>query len=114
MGGLTHFKMFSRTITTVLNACGPLSHRAFEGHMKKMVKEALEKKVVWPWIDRGDEDADKRKSVLKSCGYTEWKNPENGEWKLRYALPQADTSGQSDSDSDDTSSTTDKEGEDED
>jgi len=86
----------------------------FEGHMKKMVKEALEKKVVWPWIDRGDEDADKRKSVLKSCGYTEWKNPENGEWKLRYALPQADTSGQSDSDSDDTSSTTDKEGEDED
>jgi len=91
----------------------------FEGHMKKMVKEALEKKVVWPWIDRGDEDADKRKSVLKSCGFKEWTNPRAkgsaNRWKLRYAIEaKTDTSGQSGSDSDGTSSTTDKEGEDED
>jgi len=92
----------------------------FEGkHMKQLVKEALEKKVVWPWIAPADEDADQRKSILKSSGFKEWKNPKASgkklNWQLRYAIdPKTDTSGQSGSDSDGTSSTTDKEGDDDD
>jgi len=90
----------------------------FEGHMKKMVKEALEKKVVWPWIAPNDADADRRKKILKSTGFKEWVNPKAkgaaaNKWTLRYALEaKTDTSGQSGSDSDGTSSTTDKEGDD--
>ena len=58
--------------------------------MKKMVKEALEKKVVWPWIAPDDDDANKRKAVLKSSGFKEWTNPKakgkETKWTLRYAL----------------------------
>lgn len=92
----------------------------FEGPMKKMVKEALEKKVVWPWVDLKDEDSSNRKNILKSKGFKEWRNPKaknakKNDWVLRYAIePSTDTSGQSGSDSEGTSSTTDKEGEDED
>ena len=64
----------------------------FEGkHMKQMVKEALEKKVVWPWIGTKDEDADQRKTMLKSSGFKEWKNPKTKagkkhEWKMRFSV----------------------------
>jgi len=91
----------------------------FEGPMKKMVKEALEKKVVWPWIGQNDDDATSRKNTLKAAAFKEWTNPRAKgaatKWTLRYAVEaKTDTSGQSGSDSDGTSSTTDKEGEDED
>jgi len=92
----------------------------FEGNMKKMVKEALEKKVVWPWVAPNEDDSSRRKNILKSSGFKEWKNPKaksaaENKWKLRYAIEaKTDTSGQSGSDSDGTSSTTDKEGEDDD
>merc|ERR1719447_163716 len=33
----------------------------FEGNMKKMVKEALEKKVVWPWVAPSEDDSNRRK-----------------------------------------------------
>ena len=90
-----HFHLFPRMLLTNSYFSAECKWSAepqsiFEGHMKKMVKEALEKKVVWPWIDRGDEDADKRKSVLKSCGFKEWTNPRAkgsaNRWKLRYAI----------------------------
>ena len=62
----------------------------FEGHMKKMVREALEKKVVWPWIAPNEDEAEKRKQVLKSQGFKEWKNPKakgnSNKWTLRYAI----------------------------
>ena len=62
----------------------------FEGHMKKMVREALEKKVVWPWIAPNEDEAAKRKQVLKSQGFKEWKDPKakgnSNEWTLRYAI----------------------------
>lgn len=92
----------------------------FEGHMKKMVKEALEKKVVWPWIAPSEDDSNRRKAILKSSGFKEWKNPNAkgkraNQWELRYPVDaKTDTSGQSGSDSDGTSSTTDKEGDDDD
>jgi len=90
----------------------------FEGPMKKAVKEALEKKVVWPWVAQNDDEASKRRSILKSKGFKEWVNPKAkgsaNRWKVRYAIePKTDTSGQSGSDSDGTSSTTEG-GEDED
>jgi len=82
----------------------------FEGsHMKAMVKECLQKKVVWPWIP---EDGS-QKDQLKSNGYKEWKqkNAKKGrqpQWSVRYDLEvTTDTSGQSGTDSDGTSSTTD-------
>jgi len=89
----------------------------FEGkYMKQLVKEALEKKVVWPWITTKDEDSDQRKTMLKSSGFKEWKKSKAGkknDWNMRFGIdPKTDTSGQSGSDSDGTSSTTDKEGED--
>jgi len=92
----------------------------FEGkHMKQLVKDALEKKVVWPWIEPGDDDVDQRKTILKSQGFKEWKNAKAkgkaNKWIMRYGIdPKTDTSGQSGSDSEGTSSTTDKEGEDDD
>merc|ERR1712176_495138 len=88
----------------------------FEGGTKKLIKDVLEKKVVWPWIEPGGEDAERRKTILKSKGFKEWKNPNakgKTKWQMRYAIAaKTDTSGQSGSDSDGTSSTTDKEGED--
>ena len=59
--------------------------------MKQMVKEALEKKVVWPWVAPKDEDADQRKTMLKSSGFKEWKNPKTKagkkhEWKMRFSV----------------------------
>ena len=59
--------------------------------MKKLVKEALEKKVVWPWVANSEDDASRRKSILKSNGFKEWKNPKatkssDGKWKLRYPI----------------------------
>jgi len=94
----------------------------FESHMKKMVKEALEKKVVWPWVMKEDSEAtaNQKKNILKSKSFKEWKNPKAkgvkaNDWTLRYAVDaKTDTSGQSGSDSDGTSSTTDKEGDDDD
>merc|ERR1712176_406182 len=88
----------------------------FEGGAKKLIKDVLEKKVVWPWIEPGEEDAERRKTILKSKGFKEWKNPNakgKTKWQMRYTIAaKTDTSGQSGSDSDGTSSTTDKEGED--
>ena len=58
--------------------------------MKKMVKEALEKKVVWPWVAPTEDDSNRRKTILKSNGFKEWKNPKakssDGKWKLRYPI----------------------------
>ena len=59
--------------------------------MKKMVKEALEKKVVWPWVAPNEDDSSRRKNILKSSGFKEWKNPKaksaaENKWKLRYAI----------------------------
>lgn len=82
----------------------------FEGsHMKKMVKECLDSKVVWPWVK---EDGDK-KTTLISKGFKEWKLPKakkgtQPKWEVRYEVEvNTDTSGQSGTDSDGTSSTTD-------
>ena len=55
--------------------------------MKAMVKECLQKKVVWPWIP---EDGS-QKDQLKSNGYKEWKqkNAKKGrqpQWSVRYDL----------------------------
>ena len=63
----------------------------FEGkHMKQLVKEALEKKVVWPWVEPDDDDADQRKTILKSKGFKEWKNAKAkskaNKWIMRYAI----------------------------
>ena len=63
----------------------------FEGNMKKMVKEALEKKVVWPWVAPNEDDSSRRKNILKSSGFKEWKNAKaksaaENKWKLRYAI----------------------------
>ena len=58
--------------------------------MKKMVREALEKKVVWPWIAPNEDEANKRKQVLKSQGFREWTNPKakgnTNKWQLRYPI----------------------------
>ena len=59
--------------------------------MKKMVKEALEKKVVWPWVAPNEDDSSRRKNILKSSGFKEWKNAKaksaaENKWKLRYAI----------------------------
>jgi len=93
----------------------------FEGHMKKSIKEALEKKVVWPWVTKEDSEAAaaQKKKLLKSKGFKEWKNAKakgrETNWTMRYAVDaKTDTSGQSGSDSEGTSSTTDKEGDDDD
>ena len=56
-----------------------------------MVKEALEKKVVWPWITTKDEDSDQRKTMLKSSGFKEWKNPKakkgrQPDWNVRFGI----------------------------
>ena len=55
-----------------------------------MVKEALEKKVVWPWVAPSEDDSNRRKDILKSNGFKEWKNPKakssDGKWKLRYPI----------------------------
>ena len=60
--------------------------------MKKMVKEALEKKVVWPWVMKEDSEAtaNQKKNILKSKSFKEWKNPKAkgakaNDWTLRYA-----------------------------
>merc|ERR1711878_165397 len=64
----------------------------FEGHMKKSVKEALEKKVVWPWVMKEDSEAaiTQKKKILKSKGFKEWKNPKakgrETNWTMRYAV----------------------------
>ena len=57
--------------------------------MKQMVKEALEKKVVWPWITTKDEDSDQRKTMLKSSGFKEWKKSKAGkknDWNMRFGI----------------------------
>ena len=58
--------------------------------MKSLVKEALEKKVVWPWVEPDDDDADQRKTILKSKGFKEWKNAKAkskaNKWIMRYAI----------------------------
>ena len=56
-----------------------------------MVKEVLEKKVVWPWVAPNEDDSNRRRKILKSCGFKEWKDPKaksaaDNKWKLRYAL----------------------------
>ena len=58
--------------------------------MKKAVKEAIEKKVVWPWVAPNDEEATKRRAILKLKGFKEWVNPKAkgsaNRWKVRYAI----------------------------
>ena len=58
-----------------------------------MVKEALEKKVVWPWVTKEDSEAaaNQKKNILKSKSFKEWKNPKAkgkkaNDWTLRYAV----------------------------
>merc|ERR1712063_117075 len=62
----------------------------FEGNMKKMVKEALEKKVVWPWVAPDEDESAKRKNLLKSKGFKEWTNPKakgpQKKWTMRYGI----------------------------
>ena len=64
----------------------------FEGHMKKTIKEALEKKVVWPWVTKEDSEAAaaQKKKLLKSKGFKEWKNAKakgrETNWTMRYAV----------------------------
>jgi len=88
----------------------------FEGpHMKGIVKEVLDSKTCWPWIQAGDENAEDRKALLKTKNYKEWKDnskakgPKN-KWSLKLAQevqtvdPLDDrSSGNSDSESDSTS-----------
>ena len=51
------------------------SQDQFEGSgMKKIVQEALERKVVWPWPKIGDEGSESMLKILKANGYKEWKN----------------------------------------
>merc|ERR1712176_104564 len=86
-----------------------------EYYLKKNPKHRIWVKWEEPFQDRL-EDAERRKTILKSNGFKEWKDPNakgKTKWQMRYAIAaKTDTSGQSGSDSDGTSSTTDKEGED--
>ena len=65
------------------------SQDQFEGSgMKKIVQEALERKVVWPWPKIGDEGSESMLKILKANGYKEWKNPkDNKDEKLRMDMP---------------------------
>ena len=55
-----------------------------------MVKEALEKKVVWPWVAPNEDESAKRKNLLKSKGFKEWTNPKakgpQKKWTIRYGI----------------------------
>ena len=56
--------------------------------MKKIVQEALERKVVWPWPKIGDEGSESMLKILKANGYKEWKNPkEKKDEKWRLDMP---------------------------
>ena len=65
------------------------SQDKFEGSgMKKIVQEALERKVVWPWPKIGDEGSESMLKILKTNGYKEWKNPkEKKDEKWRLDMP---------------------------
>ena len=60
--------------------------------MKKQIKDALEKKVVWPWVTKDDSEAaaTQKKKILKSNGFKEWKNSKaksrETNWTMRYAV----------------------------
>ena len=62
----------------------------FEGSgMKKIVQEALERKVVWPWPKIGDEGSESMLKILKANGYKEWRNPKekkDEKWRLDNPL----------------------------
>ena len=60
--------------------------------MQKSIKEALKKKVVWPWVTKEDSEAvaTQKKKILKSKGFKEWKDPKakgrETNWTMRYAV----------------------------
>lgn len=56
--------------------------------MKRIVQEALERKVVWPWPKIGEEGSEAMLKILKQQGYKEWKNPkEKKDEKWRLDMP---------------------------
>ena len=60
------------------------SQDKFEGSgMKKIVQEALERKVVWPWPKIGDEGSESMLKILKTNGYKEWKNPKEKKQRMK-------------------------------
>ena len=64
------------------------SQDKFEGPgMKKLVEEALQKKVVWPWPKVSDDNGADQLKILKSNGYKEWKGKDkDAKWRLDMAL----------------------------
>ena len=39
-----------------------------DGELEKQVADVLEKKIVWPWVEKKDDGSDKRLEVLKTGG----------------------------------------------
>merc|ERR1711990_1235417 len=57
------------------------------GDLKKQVAKVIKDKVVWPWITENDEEATKRKEILKQEGFKEWKSKSGkgrpANWQLK-------------------------------